>query len=255
MAKQSEAEQLLSDAGWRQAHGYDGKTPVAFVVRNGNLFAITAVDLAGVVRSGAREDPVSLALDLLAMGEQPAPEVPAPAPVETPAPEPVAAQEPVPEPTPEPEPAPAPPPPPNLIIDNEMLTQRVADLQAGLEDQRAEIERLRKENEDLRAAMPPPEFAEDAQDLPENLDEKLVDFGPVEDEPTTDQLIKEMQEATDPTHDAVAQMTRAKRKKFTELLNVELAELQQARGTAGENLKREANIEGLLGLFARVGEK
>lgn len=162
-------------------------------------------------------------------------------------------EEPMPAPVVEQEPPPPPEPPaPDLIIDNEMLSRRVADLQSGLEDQRAEIERLLKENAALRAAMPPPEFA---QDVPKNLEEKLSDFGPVADDTTTDQLITQMQEATDPTQDKVAKMTRAKRKKFTELLNVELAELQQARGTVGENLKREANIESLLGLFARVGEK
>jgi len=37
-------------------------------------------------------------------------------------------------------------------------------------------------------------------------------------------------------------------------LNVELAELKNLRGLAGEDLKREAEIEKLLGLFARLGE-
>jgi len=44
------------------------------------------------------------------------------------------------------------------------------------------------------------------------------------------------------------------RKRLTELLNVELAELKNLRGVAGQDLKREAQIEFLLGLFARVGE-
>ena len=44
------------------------------------------------------------------------------------------------------------------------------------------------------------------------------------------------------------------RRKLTERLNVELAELKNLRGLAGEDLKREAKIENLLGLFARLGE-
>jgi hypothetical protein len=38
-------------------------------------------------------------------------------------------------------------------------------------------------------------------------------------------------------------------------LNEELAELQQKRGKAGEDLARVRSIEALLNLFARVGEK
>ena len=44
------------------------------------------------------------------------------------------------------------------------------------------------------------------------------------------------------------------RRKLTERLNVELAELKNLRGLAGEDLRREAEIEKLLGLFARLGE-
>jgi hypothetical protein len=49
-------------------------------------------------------------------------------------------------------------------------------------------------------------------------------------------------------------LTRDIRRKLTERLNVELAELKNLRGLAGEDLKREAEIEKLLGLFARLGE-
>lgn len=49
-------------------------------------------------------------------------------------------------------------------------------------------------------------------------------------------------------------LTRDVRRKLTERLNVELAELKNLRGLAGEDLKREAKIENLLGLFARLGE-
>jgi len=49
-------------------------------------------------------------------------------------------------------------------------------------------------------------------------------------------------------------LSRDVRRKLTERLNVELAELKNLRGLAGEDLKREAEIEKLLGLFARLGE-
>ena len=49
-------------------------------------------------------------------------------------------------------------------------------------------------------------------------------------------------------------LTKDVRRKLTERLNVELAELKNLRGLAGEDLKREAEIEKLLGLFARLGE-
>lgn len=48
-------------------------------------------------------------------------------------------------------------------------------------------------------------------------------------------------------------LSSAKRR-LTELLWVEQAELRNLRGTDRENLKREAEIERLLGLFARLGE-
>lgn len=55
---------------------------------------------------------------------------------------------------------------------------------------------------------------------------------------------------------AVKSIRGEARKKFTELLNVELAELEQERtiGSARADLKRERDIEYLLGLFARLGE-
>ena len=49
-------------------------------------------------------------------------------------------------------------------------------------------------------------------------------------------------------------LTKDVRRKLTERLNVELAELKNLRGLAGEDRKREAEIEKLLGLFARLGE-
>lgn len=49
-------------------------------------------------------------------------------------------------------------------------------------------------------------------------------------------------------------LTKEVRRKLTERLNVELAELINLRGLAGEDRKREAEIQKLLGLFARLGE-
>ena len=92
--------------------------------------------------------------------------------------------------------------------------------------------------------------------FPASLDEKLGDYGDpaAEAELTTDDLLSSMRSDVEIAQDVVGKLSRAKRKKFTELLNVELAELQQERGGPKENLKRENEIEALLNLFARVGE-
>lgn len=96
---------------------------------------------------------------------------------------------------------------------------------------------------------------DDAVPLPP-LDEKLADWVDVKAEAdlTTDDLLAAYKASPDEAEQVVRKLTRARRKRFTELLNVELAELQQERGGPGENLKREGEIESLLGLFARVGE-
>lgn len=86
---------------------------------------------------------------------------------------------------------------------------------------------------------------------------RLSDYGAVgepEDDITPEDLLNDMRANGDAVRDVIAKLTSEKRRRFTELLNVELAELQQVRGRAGEDLKREAEIEKLLGLFARVGE-
>ena len=90
-------------------------------------------------------------------------------------------------------------------------------------------------------ATPAPE--PEPHNFPENMSDKLVDWD-TEASLTTADL----------TEDVIQKLTAAKRRKFTELLNVELAELQQERGGPREDLEREAEIEKLLGLFARVGE-
>ena len=116
---------------------------------------------------------------------------------------------------PEPEAAPVP------VAD---FRQELDALKAVVAQQAAELARLRE-----------------APSFP-SMNEKVLDHG--ESNLTLDQL----------TEDVIAGLTKAKRKKFTELLNVELAELQQEREGPRENLPREAEIEKLLGLFARVGE-
>ena len=95
----------------------------------------------------------------------------------------------------------------------------------------------------LEPVAPEPSPPAEPHSFPANMSEKLSDWAEP-GELTTDQL----------TEDVIAGLTKAKRKKFTELLNVELAELQQERGGPREDLKRENEIEALLGLFARVGE-
>jgi len=93
---------------------------------------------------------------------------------------------------------------------------------------------------------PMPAAQVDFHNFPENLTDKLSDWDTVQDEASLT--------TADLTEDVIQRLTAAKRKKFTELLNVELAELQQERGGPREDLPREAEIEKLLGLFARVGE-
>ena len=92
--------------------------------------------------------------------------------------------------------------------------------------------------------------------FPANFSERLADWGdPVAEEALTpEDLIQSMRNDPAEAEMVVQKLTKAKRKKFTELLNVELAELQQERGGPREDLPREAEIEKLLGLFARVGE-
>lgn len=54
--------------------------------------------------------------------------------------------------------------------------------------------------------------------------------------------------------EAVRAIKGEARRRFSEQLNVELAELKNSRGLAGEDLQREQQVEYLLGLFARLGE-
>lgn len=87
-------------------------------------------------------------------------------------------------------------------------------------------------------------------------DALMREWGTVGDEEaeaaiTTDDLLAADDEAQT---DVIGKLSRQRRKRFTELLNVELAELEQSRGGPKEDRKREAKIQRLLGVFARVGE-
>ena len=108
----------------------------------------------------------------------------------------------------------------------------------------------------------PARWAVDEQEQPEAPllpapDALMADYGPVgtdeeaEAALTTDDLLGATDDAV---ADVVSKLTRQRRKRFTELLNVELAELEQSRGGPKEDRKREARIQRLLGVFARVGE-
>lgn len=106
-----------------------------------------------------------------------------------------------------------------------------------VDDLRARLAELEAENARLKEPAPEP------HNFPANMSDRLTDWAEPGDL-TTDDL----------TEDVIQKLTQAKRKKWTELLNVELAELQQERGGPREDLKREGVIEATLGLFSRVGE-
>ena len=132
-----------------------------------------------------------------------------------------------PEPAVEPEPQPEPAPVIDLAAENEALRRRIAELEA------------------MEAPLLP---------APDALMSDWGEVGADEDAEaalTTDDLLRADDEAV---ADVVAKLSRQRRKRFTELLNVELAELQQSRDGPHEDRKREAKVERLLGVFARVGE-
>lgn len=155
----------------------------------------------------------------------------------------------------EPEPA-----PPIVPTPEEAVSAMMVNLRAALDVHTGDDGRARAFEDEMAKAIADAELINAAVDIldaryrkaapapephnfPANMSDKLVDWVEPGDL-TTDQL----------TEDVIQKLTKAKRKKFTELLNVELAELQQERGGPHEDRSREAEIEKLLGLFARVGE-
>lgn len=111
-------------------------------------------------------------------------------------------------------------------------------------------EDLAKASEDPAPMLfdPPPAFPEPSDKMADWVDVQA------EEQLTTEDLLAAQRTNHIEAEQVVQRLTRMKRKKFFELLNVELAELQQERGGPKEDLKREGEIEALLGLFARVGE-
>lgn len=143
---------------------------------------------------------------------------------------------------------PLPPEPPFSVAE--------ANREAEVASLKSRILELEDANATLKDALA------DAEDqIPEQFDEddahkfpapheKLTDWD-AEAALTTDDLIAESDEVAS---DVISKLTRDRRRRFTELLNVELAELQQNRDGPKEDRKREAKIERLLGIFARAGE-
>ena len=119
----------------------------------------------------------------------------------------------------------------------------VSDLPLTITRARSRLDEI----EDTLAFLLEPVVPEpaDAHNFPENLTDKLSDWDTVQDEASLT--------TADLTEDVVVGLSKPMRKRFTELLNVELAELLQERGGPREDLAREAECERLLDLFARVG--
>lgn len=130
----------------------------------------------------------------------------------------------------------------------EVVTERdYLDASARIE----KLERDAKENADLLAYLMAPAAEEVEEYRFPAPDERLSDWGAVGEDITTDDLLGESDEVA---ADVISKLSRDKRRRFTELLNVEMAELQLSRGGPKEDRKREAKIERLLGIFARAGE-
>jgi len=227
-----EAENLLREAGWTQAMDYDGATPVVLIAKQGHLYAITGVDPYGENRSGARADPISLALDLIAMARRPEPVAaapePEPEPEPTPEPEPVAVAavepEPEPEPTLEPEPV---EPSPDLAAEIEALKAKLAEAEEARIRAEAEIDRLLDEASHHK-------IEEDATPLPD-LDEVMVP-------PSISALMED------------GETLKQAKLRLYPLLQDELAELKNQEALFGKTIPRRAEVESLIGVLARVGE-
>lgn len=91
--------------------------------------------------------------------------------------------------------------------------------------------------------------SEKVSDLRRQLSERDAEPPPLSPDPVKHMIPEEIRNLMQEGES----LSSAKRR-LTELLWVEQAELRNLRGTDRENLKREAEIERLLGLFARLGE-
>ena len=123
----------------------------------------------------------------------------------------------------------------------------------ALEDAKRELEARELELKDANATLK--DALSDIEDRIADLDEEADERPPLDAEAeaalTTDDLLGE---SDDVASDVISKLSRDRRRRFTELLNVELAELQLARGGPKEDRRREQKIERLLGIFARAGE-
>lgn len=229
MGIESDVHMIMSEAGWAQAtnkakpsdmNPFCWREPAGYVI-NGTF--------DGIEHCGCRADAISLANDLIAIGLRMRAER------ETLFRQAAFAAPPVIVPQ-------APPPEDPRIAE---MAARIAELESR-EPEVIEREVIRY------VEVPAPEEGK----FPASLNEKLSDWGEIaaDKDLTQDDLMGLMREDADSAQEVIGNLSRDQRRRFTELLNVELAELQQVRGAAGENLKREADIEQLLGLFARVGE-
>lgn len=138
-----------------------------------------------------------------------------------------------------------------------METEEISEASPDMEVERAEIVNeaydlvMRKLSAQQREseALPSP-VADDAHKFPAPDERPPLD-AEAEAALTTDDLLGE---PDDVASDVISKLSRDRRRRFTELLNVELAELQLARGGPKEDRRREQKIERLLGIFARAGE-
>ena len=150
--------------------------------------------------------------------------------------------------------------PPVVPTPEQAVSDMMVNLRAALDVHTGDDGRARAFEDEMAKAIADAELINAAVDIldaryrkaapapaphnfPANMSDRLTDWAEPGDL-TTDDL----------TEDVIQKLTQAKRKKWTELLNVELAELQQERGGPREDLKREGVIEATLGLFSRVGE-
>jgi|JI10StandDraft_1071094.scaffolds.fasta_scaffold379189_3 hypothetical protein len=229
-----DVEVLLIEAGWIQAADKRNGEPAPFLQGSPKLFVINAIHGGTEYAIGGGEDqahrtPMDAARYLIGMIQ----------PKEA---EPVEAVAPVTY-TPAAEPAPAPDTEAvNLAAENERLRARIAELESAsyidrderpdaVEEVVGPLEALKAKIDAVRAGkaeMSPDELIEMHKDNPPGAAQKL--------------------------EDAVRALKGEARRKLSELLNVELAELKNNRGMAGQDLEREQQIEYLLGLFTRLGE-
>lgn len=226
-----DVELLLIEAGWIQAANKRNGEPAPFLQGSPKLFVINAIHggteyAIGGGENEAHRTPMDAARYLIGMIQpKPAEPVEAVAPVTY---------------TPAAEPTPAEPDPRDAEL--AALRARIAELESASYIDRSE------------RADPVEEVVGPLEALKAKID--AVRAG--QQELTPDELLQMYRDdppgAAAKLEDAVRALKGEARRKLSELLNVELAELKNLRGMAGEDREREQQIEYLLGLFTRLGE-